>query len=186
MRFIEEVVVDEFLPTVRSMLAEALRDRGLNQREVADALGISQSAVSKYAHGDVDRHPAVLEDDRVRELVERIADGLAAGDMTQVQALTEFEVVIRELESGDLLAELHEDVMPGLAGTRGSFSIHDPDNPYRYLEVRGTVESIEEENADEHIDKLSRQYIGEDYPSRQPGEVRVKVYVRPEEVSFQK
>lgn len=65
-----------------------------------------------------------------------------------------------------------------------AISIHDPDNPYRYLEVRGTVERIEEENADEHIDKLSRRYIGEDYPYRQPGEVRVKVYVRPEEISF--
>jgi len=28
MRFIEEVVVEEFLPTFRSMLAEELRDRG--------------------------------------------------------------------------------------------------------------------------------------------------------------
>ncbi|HKJ58696.1 MAG TPA: helix-turn-helix domain-containing protein, partial [Halobacteriales archaeon] len=119
MRFIEEVVVDEFLPTLRSMLAEALRERGLTQREVADALGISQSAVSKYAHGEVERNERVLADDRVVELVERIADGLAEGDMTPVQALIEIEVFVRRLERGDLLAELHEEVMPELAGRTG-------------------------------------------------------------------
>jgi len=72
MRFIEEIVVDEFLPTVRSMLAEDLRDRGFTQREVADALGISQSAVSKYAHGDVARHERIVADERVRDLVARV------------------------------------------------------------------------------------------------------------------
>ena len=53
MRFIEEVVVEAFLPTIRSMLAERLRERGLTQTEVAETLGISQSAVSKYAQADV-------------------------------------------------------------------------------------------------------------------------------------
>ena len=131
MRFIEEVVVDEFLPTLRSMLAEALRERGLTQREVADALGISQSAVSKYAHGEVERNERVLADERVVELVERIADGLASGEMTRVQALVEVEVFVRRLERGDLLAELHEDVMPELAGRSGAFSVHDPESELR-------------------------------------------------------
>ncbi|MGM0592240.1 MAG: transcriptional regulator, partial [Halobacteriota archaeon] len=66
MKFIEELVVEEFLPTFRSMLAEDLRNRGLTQREVAEALGISQSAVSKYAHGGVSRNVRVLDDEHVR------------------------------------------------------------------------------------------------------------------------
>ncbi|ERH01450.1 MAG: putative transcriptional regulator [Halonotius sp. J07HN6] len=88
MKFIEELVVEEFFPTVRSLLAESLRDRGLTQREVADGLGISQSAVSKYAHGEVAHNEAIADDDRVVELVERVADGLATGDMSRVQALS--------------------------------------------------------------------------------------------------
>ena len=47
MRFIEELVVEEFLPTFRSMLAEALRDRDLTQSEVADAVGVSRLAVQQ-------------------------------------------------------------------------------------------------------------------------------------------
>ena len=134
MRFIEEVVVDEFLPTVRSMLAEDLRDRGFTQSEVADALGISQSAVSKYAAGDVARHGAIVADERVRDLVERVGEGFASGDLTPVAALVEIEVLIRQLEEGDLLADLHEDAMPALAEADVEFSVHDPDSGLRERE----------------------------------------------------
>ncbi|OYR55493.1 thiamine-phosphate synthase family protein [Halorubrum halodurans] len=135
MKFIEEVVVDEFLPTVRSMLAEDLRERGFTQREVADALGISQSAVSKYAHGDVARHDRIVADERVRDLVDRVGEGLAAGDLSPVAALVEIEVLIRRLEEGDLLAELHEDAMPALAAADVEFSVHDPDSGLREREA---------------------------------------------------
>ena len=134
MKFVEEVVVDQFLPTVRSMLAEQLRDRGLTQQEVAAALGISQSAVSKYAHGDVARHEDVLSDPRVEEVVERVADGLATGDMSRVQALVEIEVLIRRLEDGDLLARLHQQAMPELAEADVTFDVHDPDSALRTSE----------------------------------------------------
>jgi hypothetical protein len=139
-RFIEEIVVDDFLPTVRSMLAEELRGRGLTQNEVAEALGISQSAVSKYAHGDVERNEAFTDDDRVQELVDRIADGLSTGDMTPIQALVEIEVLIRRLEDGDVLASRHQDEMPGLAEYGADFNVHDPESELRTSErVRSSL-----------------------------------------------
>ncbi|MWG35511.1 thiamine-phosphate synthase family protein [Halomarina oriensis] len=134
MKFIEEVVVDQFLPTFRSMLAEDLRGRGLTQREVATLLGISQSAVSKYAHGDVERNERVLADQRVQSLVERLGAGLASEETTPVQALAEAEVLVRQLERGDLLATLHEEAMPELAAYDGEFSIHDADSDLRAAE----------------------------------------------------
>ena len=134
MRFVEEVVVEEFLPTFRSMLATALRERGLTQSEVADLLGISQSAVSKYAQGGVSVNEAVREDERVVELVERLAEGLATGDVSRVQALAETEVLIRRLERGDLLARLHEAAFPPLADYEGGFDVHDPDSELRTAE----------------------------------------------------
>ncbi|MFB6130332.1 MAG: thiamine-phosphate synthase family protein [Salinigranum sp.] len=140
MKFIEEIVVEEFLPTVRSMLAEELRARGLTQREVADALGISQSAVSKYAHGEVSRRQEILEDERVTALVDEVAEGLATGDVSRVQALVEIEVLVRRLEDGDLLAQLHEEAMPELAEYEGSLSVHDPESGLRTAErVRSSV-----------------------------------------------
>jgi predicted fused transcriptional regulator/phosphomethylpyrimidine kinase/predicted transcriptional regulator len=135
MKFIEEVVVEEFLPTYRSMLAEALRERGLTQSEVADLLGISQSAVSKYVHGEVDRNERLLSDPHVAELVERLAEGLASGEMSRVQALVEAEVVVRRLERGGTLATLHEEAMPQLAEYGdGRFAVHDPESTVRESE----------------------------------------------------
>ena len=134
MRFIEEVVVDEFLPTYRSLLSEALRERGLTQSAVADLLGISQSAVSKYVHGEVERNGRLLDHRGLAELVERVAEGLASGEMSSVQALVETEVFVRELEQGGVLARLHEDAVPELADYDGEFSVHDPDSQLRAAE----------------------------------------------------
>ncbi|WP_137289953.1 thiamine-phosphate synthase family protein [Natronorubrum halophilum] len=135
MQFVEEIVVDEFLPTVRSLLAAELRERGLTQSEVAEVLGISQSAVSKYAHGDVATNDRIVGDERVEALVGELADGLADGDVTPVQALIEIEVLIRTLETGgDLLAQLHEDAVPELADHGSSFRVHDPENDLRTSE----------------------------------------------------
>ncbi len=67
---------------------------------------------------------------------------------------------------------------------RVAISIVDPDNPYRYLEIRGRVVAITEQGADEHIDRLAKKYLGVDkYPYRQPGEIRVLYKVEPEHAS---
>jgi len=65
-----------------------------------------------------------------------------------------------------------------------ALSIQDPDNPYRYIAIRGPVVEITEEGADEHIDKLAKKYTGADrYTSRSPGEVRVIYKISPEHVA---
>lgn len=62
-----------------------------------------------------------------------------------------------------------------------SLSIQDPENPYRYLEIRGRVAEITEEGGDEHIDKMAKKYMGVDrYPGRTPGEVRVLYKIEPQ------
>jgi PPOX class probable F420-dependent enzyme len=67
---------------------------------------------------------------------------------------------------------------------RVALSIHDPDNPYRYLEIRGKVIDITEVGADAHIDSLAKKYMGLDqYPLRKPGERRVIYTISPERFS---
>ena len=67
---------------------------------------------------------------------------------------------------------------------RVALSIQDPDNPYRYLEVRGEVVDITEEGADAHIDALAKKYLGKErYPFRSPDEVRVIYKIRPDKIS---
>jgi hypothetical protein len=62
-------------------------------------------------------------------------------------------------------------------------SLQDPDNPYRYVEIRGRVVEATERGADAHIDAMATKYLGQErYPWRGPGEVRVLLKVRPEYV----
>ena len=70
------------------------------------------------------------------------------------------------------------------ADGRVSLSLTDPENPYRYLEVRGTVVERTTDGADDHINKMAKKYLGQDvYPFRQPGEVRVIYKIKPERTS---
>lgn len=69
-------------------------------------------------------------------------------------------------------------------GAAVALSIMDPDNPYRYVQIRGRVASATETGADAHIDSLAKKYLGKDqYPFRQPGEVRVMYEIEPVSVS---
>jgi PPOX class probable F420-dependent enzyme len=66
---------------------------------------------------------------------------------------------------------------------RVALAIQDPDNPYRYVQVRGRIAEATEQGADAHIDALARKYLGQDkYPFRQPGEVRVMYKILPERI----
>lgn len=64
---------------------------------------------------------------------------------------------------------------------RVSMSILDPENPYRYVEIRGRVVERTHDGAAAHIDKMAKKYLGQDkYPYAQPGEVRVLYKIQPE------
>jgi len=55
-----------------------------------------------------------------------------------------------------------------------ALAIMDPENPYRYLQIKGRVASVTETGADAHIDSLAKKYLGKDrYPYRKADEVRV-------------
>jgi PPOX class probable F420-dependent enzyme len=51
---------------------------------------------------------------------------------------------------------------------RVAMSISDPDNPYRYLEVRGDVERIEPDSAASFFLRLSARYSGDQPPPDAP------------------
>jgi PPOX class probable F420-dependent enzyme len=62
-------------------------------------------------------------------------------------------------------------------------TIMDPDNPYRYVQVKGRVANVAESGADAHIDALSKKYTGQGrYAKRTPGEVRVIFTITPDRV----
>ncbi len=117
MKLPSEVVVETFLPTFRSLLADELSDRGLTQNEIAERIGVSQPAVSKYVAGEVETEDAYLEDQRVHETVERVAEGYDDGTLDGYEALAEVLGLVRALEDRGPICEVHEREFPALRGT---------------------------------------------------------------------
>lgn len=111
-----EIVVEEVLPTLRVELATELQRYGLTQKEIADELGVTQAAVSKYVSGDAATEPRIAEHPLTRATVERVAEGLATGEMDGYEALADVLELIRALEDRGPICELHEEVMPEIRG----------------------------------------------------------------------
>jgi PPOX class probable F420-dependent enzyme len=66
------------------------------------------------------------------------------------------------------------------AGAAVALAVIDPDNPYRYIQIRGRVRRCSEERAGTHIDSLAKKYLGKDkYPHAAPGEVRIMCEIEP-------
>ena len=66
---------------------------------------------------------------------------------------------------------------------RVEIAVASSENPYQHVRISGRAE-LTTEGAEEHIDKLSRKYVGEDsYPWRAPGDERILIRFKPERVA---
>jgi PPOX class probable F420-dependent enzyme len=91
------------------------------------------------------------------------------------------------IEDGDVLLNTAEG-RAWLANSdrdpRVTLTIQNLENPYEYVTIHGQVSERTHEGADAHINALAKKYLDKDeYPFRQPGEVRVKIRVTPEQVN---
>ena len=67
---------------------------------------------------------------------------------------------------------------------RVALLIHDHNDYYHYIQIRGHVVEITEEGAREHIDELAGKYTGTaDYKGFKPGMVRVMYKIEPDSVT---
>ena len=67
---------------------------------------------------------------------------------------------------------------------RVALVVADPEDPYRYIQIRGRVREITSEKADEHIDNLSLKYTGNIFQNRLPGQRRIIYKIAIERVSI--
>lgn len=121
-----------------------------------------------------DSHRDLLTGKHFAHLVTLMPDGMP--QTTPVWVDADGDTVLVNTADGRLKARnLDRD-------NRVALSIHDEENPYRYIQIRGVAEKTQE-GADAHIDALAKRYMGVDeYPMRQPDEVRVIYKIRPERV----
>jgi len=67
--------------------------------------------------------------------------------------------------------------------SRVALVVSEEGNPYNSVNIRGKVIEQNTSDADEHIDKLAKQYFGLDkYPRQSPDEKRIIFKIKPEKV----
>jgi predicted fused transcriptional regulator/phosphomethylpyrimidine kinase/predicted transcriptional regulator len=106
-----ENVQKEFLPAVRTQLAQSLRQIGLSQMEIASRLDVTQAAVSKYLSQPIQQSEL---NDEILVLVARLTE------MIQIPE-TKADTLVKELCStcmssrlGSILCRLHQKSIPSL------------------------------------------------------------------------
>jgi hypothetical protein len=67
---------------------------------------------------------------------------------------------------------------------RASLSVIDPENAYRYIEIRGELDEIEPDPDIDFISRMAMKYIDEErYPWHKEGDERVVMKVKPVKIS---
>jgi len=107
-KFEAEVVADELLPAVRSILTSKLHgEYGLKQNEIARCMEITQPAVSQYINGQR-AHSDVIEkleeDPQVMVVAEDAAESLAKGE----EAYEEVSEIVKTVRDKGLIKERFE------------------------------------------------------------------------------
>jgi PPOX class probable F420-dependent enzyme len=78
----------------------------------------------------------------------------------------------------------HQKVKNVRRDPRVAVNVHDPAGAYRIANVRGRVVEITTADADDHIDRLAKKYLGQErYPFRRQGQQRILLKILPERIN---
>lgn len=112
-----EIMVQDFLPAMRGLVALELRKGGMSQSRIATLLGITQAAVSLYLSKDATYYKKRLQSigiplDEVDKLVKLISNDVleSAGKANEI-----FYAFWKELLSRGLLCNYHKSIYPLLS-----------------------------------------------------------------------
>jgi len=102
-----EVAVRSLVPAIRSAIArELMQTYGLKQKDVANLLGITQTAVSKYTRHVRGRVLKVEEVEEVQLTLKEIVVSLAYGHMSKYELVAKFCVACETIRREGLMCKL--------------------------------------------------------------------------------
>jgi len=82
MKFPCELVVWKILPSIKSKLAQKLKDKGMKQKDIADVLNITEAAVSQYLSGK--RAKDFKIPDTLDNMFDVVGEAISEGQNNQV------------------------------------------------------------------------------------------------------
>lgn len=100
----QEVEVWYVIPAIKREIAKSLiNDYGLSQKKVAEALGITESAVSQYIN--MKRASEVEFDDSFKQIIRQAAKNVLEGKASMVR---EIQMICSEFRRTREICELHK------------------------------------------------------------------------------
>ncbi|MFW9955003.1 MAG: thiamine-phosphate synthase family protein [Candidatus Thorarchaeota archaeon] len=106
-----ELVQREYLPVLRSRLSKKLRERGYSQNDIAECLGLTQAAVSKYLAQDYSPNPL---NETVDITASRMANMIIQENSTSDLLVKEVCEACMSLRIGADICMMHRESVPSL------------------------------------------------------------------------
>ncbi|MHA2423945.1 MAG: thiamine-phosphate synthase family protein [Candidatus Thorarchaeota archaeon] len=106
-----ELVQREYLPLIRSSLAKNLASLGHSQNQIADALGITQAAVSKYLNQNEGSQQLLSH---VSSLTSKLADSINPNSISSDGLVKEVCASCMALRIGGDICTMHRAMIPSL------------------------------------------------------------------------
>lgn len=107
-----EIASKSVIPAIRGMIARGLTERNLTQSEIANALGITQPAVSKYLWDKRGRAIDLDQRDDVRQMILAVIDGIGTGKLNHVQVANMIKEICDHVMRSGYMCDLHYVVDP--------------------------------------------------------------------------
>lgn len=104
-----ELVVKEFLPALRALVANELRSLGKSQTEISKLLGVTQPAVHSYIRLYEKLPLSKIYTEEVVSLSKRISSGLVSRKLSEAEAIKAICELCTSLKCQGLICNLHKD-----------------------------------------------------------------------------
>jgi predicted fused transcriptional regulator/phosphomethylpyrimidine kinase/predicted transcriptional regulator len=109
-----EIVVNEFLPLFRAMVASELRVKGQRQSEIAHILGLTQPAISGYLNSPKRISSSVLNIEEIRSTSKWLASSLTEKRITESETIRTICHLCANLKSQGAICAIHKERAPVL------------------------------------------------------------------------
>ena len=107
-----EIASKSVIPAIRGMIARGLIEKNFTQSQIADALGITQPAVSKYFWDKRGRAINFDKREDVKKMGDVITEGIAEHRLTNIQVANMIKEICDYVMRSGYMCEVHLEVDP--------------------------------------------------------------------------
>jgi predicted transcriptional regulator len=107
-----EIASKSVIPAIRGMISKGLIERNFTQSQIAEALGITQPAVSKYFWEKRGRAIDFDHKEDVKDMADVVTEGIAAKKLSRIQVANMIKEICDYVMRSGYMCDLHFEVDP--------------------------------------------------------------------------